>query len=152
MRLAIVNYVTFASLMVYYGAADALHLLVSQNLGAGKQQRARSFLRCALTAAAGFGAVLAAALLLFGDRWLSLFVGGSREVSEHATAFLRVIWPLLLFNGANVVFTVYLAATRRPGSASVLALSRSLVLPAAFLLALAFLAPSLPFLAALPLA
>lgn len=149
----VVNYVSFASLMVYYGAADALHLLVSQNLGAGKPERARSFLRCALAAVAGFGALLAGALLSFGDRWLSLFVEGERpEVTQQAGAFLHVIWPLLLFNGTNVVFTVYLAATLRPGSASLLALSRSFVLPAAFLLALAFLAPSLPFLAALPLA
>ncbi|MDF3064499.1 MAG: hypothetical protein K0R38_100, partial [Polyangiaceae bacterium] len=150
---AVVNYVTFASLMVYYGAADALHLLVSQNLGAGRQERARAFLRCALLAVAGVGVLLSSALLAFGDHWVSLFVKEAKpEVSQAAAAFLRVIWPLLLFNGANVVFTVYLAASRRPGAASVLALSRTLVLPAAFLLALALLAPSLPFLSALPLA
>jgi putative MATE family efflux protein len=149
----VVNYVTFASLMVYYGAADALHLLVSQNMGAGKPARARAFLRCAIAAVAGFGAVLAAALLAFGDRWLGLFVEPDRlAVTGHASAILRVIWPTLLFNGANVVLTVYLAATRRPGAASVLALGRSLVLPAGFLLLLAWWAPSLPFLAALPLA
>jgi Na+-driven multidrug efflux pump len=149
----VVNYTTFASLMVYYGAADALHLLVSQNLGAGNLARARAFLRCALVCVAGFGALLAGSLLAFGDSWLHLFAAGeSTEVTTQAAAFLSVIWPLLLFNGANVVFTVYLAALQRPGAASLLAVSRSLVLPAALLVALALWAPSLPFLLALPLA
>ncbi|RYZ03057.1 MAG: multidrug transporter MatE [Myxococcales bacterium] len=149
----IVNYVTFASLMVYYGAADALHLLVSQNLGAGKQERARAFFRCALVAVSSFGAVLAGALLTLGDRWLGLFADGeSPDVLPQAALFLHVMWPLLLLNGSNVVFTVYLAASRRPGSASLLASLRSLVLPALLLLAFAFWAPSLPFLIALPLA
>jgi Na+-driven multidrug efflux pump len=149
----VINYATFASLMVYYGAADALHLLVSQNLGAGNLARARAFLRCALFCVAGFGALLVGSLLAFGDAWLRVFVAGENaEVTSRATAFLRVIWPLLLLNGANVVFTVYLAAVQRPGAASLLAVSRSLVLPATLLVAFAFWAPSLPFLLALPLA
>lgn len=149
----VVNYATFASLMVYYGTADALHLVVSQNLGAGKLARARAFLRCALMCAAGCGVLLAASLLAFGPSWVGLFVEGSRpEVAEQALSLLNVMWPLLLVNGANVVFTVYLAASHRPAPASLLALSRSLVLPAAFLLGLAFLFPALPFVLALPLA
>jgi putative MATE family efflux protein len=149
----VVSYATFASLMVYYGAADALHLLVSQNLGAGNPRRARAFLRCALGCVACFGVFLAGALWSFGDFWLGLFTDGAHpEVTRQAGAFLGVVWPVLLLNGANVIFTVYLAATDRPGPASLVALSRSLVLPAAFLLALAFFAPGLPFLLALPLA
>jgi Na+-driven multidrug efflux pump len=73
-------------------------------------------------------------------------------VGEQALALLYVMWPLLLVNGANVVFTVYLAASHRPAPASLLALSRSLVLPAAFLLGIALLFPSRPFVLALPLA
>lgn len=149
----VVSYATFASLMVYYGACDALHLLVSQNLGAGNAARARAFLRCALGCVLGFGVLLAGALLGFGERWLGLFVADARpEVLEQARAFLRVMWPLLLINGVNVVITVYLAASQRPAQAGLLALSRSLVMPGAFLLALAFAAPSVPFAAALPLA
>jgi putative MATE family efflux protein len=149
----VVSYATFASLMVYYGGADALHLLVSQNAGAGNLRRARAFLRVALGCAAAFGGLLATALLLFGDAWLGLFVDAAKpEVMSRASAFLRVVWPQLLFNGANVMLTVYLAATQRPGAASTLALSRSLVLPAGFLLGLAHWAPSVPFVAALPLA
>ena len=149
----VVNYATFASLMVYYGAADALHLVVSQNLGAGNVQRARAFLRCALLCVAAVGVLLAGSLLTFGPSWVRLFVTGARrEVFEQALALLHVMWPLLLVNGANVVFTVYLAASHRPAAASLLALSRSLVLPAAFLLGIAFLFPSRPFVLALPLA
>lgn len=149
----VVNYATFASLMIYYGASDALHLLVSQNLGAGQLARARAFFRCALCCVAAFGVLLAGALLGFGEGWLALFVEGARpEVMQQASAFLQVMWPLLLVNGLNVVITVYLAAAQRPVQAGLLALSRSLVLPAGFLLVLALLLPSLPFVVALPLA
>lgn len=149
----VVNYVTFASLMVYYGTADALHLLVSQNMGAGDPQRARAFLKCALGCAAGFGALLAGSLLLLGEHWLRLFLSSSPQaVLSQAEVFLGLVWPLLLFNGANVVFTVYLAAMQRPLPASLLALSRSLVLPALLLFGIAQLAPGTPFILALPLA
>jgi Na+-driven multidrug efflux pump len=149
----VVNYATFASLMVYYGAADALHLVVSQNIGAGSPQRARAFLRCALLCVVGFGVLLAGSLLTFGASWVRLFVSGTRpEVVEQALALLHVMWPLFLVNGANVVFTVYLAASHRPAPASLLALSRSLVLPAVFLMGIACLFPSRPFVLALPLA
>lgn len=149
----VVNYATFASLMVYYGTADALHLLVSQNMGAGNTQRARTFLKCALGCAAGFGALLVGSLLLFGEHWLRLFLSRSPQaVLSQAEVFLGLVWPLLLFNGANVVFTVYLAAMQRPLPASLLALSRSLVLPALLLFGIAQLAPRTPFILALPLA
>lgn len=150
---AVVNYATFASLMVYYGAADALHLLVSQNMGAGNAPRARAFFKCALGCAAAFGALLTSSLLLAGEHWLRLFLGGSPPAAlAQAEAFLGVVWPLLLLNGANVVFTVYLAAMQRPLPASVLALSRSLVLPGLLLFGIAQLSPSTPFVLALPLA
>jgi putative MATE family efflux protein len=149
----VVNYATFASLMVYYGTADALHLLVSQNMGAGNPERAHAFFKCALGGAAGFGVLLAGSLLVFGEHWLRLFLGGSpHAVLAQAEIFLRVVWPLLLINGANVVFTVYLAAMQRPLPASLLALSRSLVLPGLLLFGFARLAPSTPFVLALPLA
>jgi putative MATE family efflux protein len=149
----VVNYATFASLMIYYGAADALHLLVSQNLGAGERARARAFLGCALGCVAGFGTLLAGALLLWGEHWLALFIEETRpEVMQQAAGFLRMTWPVLLLNGINVVVTVFLAASLRPGLAGLLALSRSLVLPVSFLLLLAFALPSLPFVLALPLA
>lgn len=148
----VVSYATYTSLMVAYGAADALHLLVSQNVGAGNVKRAGAFFRCALGCVIAFGATLAGGLLAFGDAWIHLFVGGARPgLTAQAAAFLGCIWPLLLFNGANVLMTVYLAATHRPGPAGLLALCRSLLAPAAFLLLLSWLEVS-PFLLALPLA
>jgi Na+-driven multidrug efflux pump len=149
----IVNYASFASLMVYYGLSDSLHLLVSQNLGAGKVARTRALLRSALCCAVGFGALACGSLLLFGDRVFALFADGSSpQVLEQALGFLALLWPVLLMSGANVISTVYLAAMHRPAPAALLALSRSLVLPAGFLLGLALLAPDTPFLLAFPLA
>ncbi|HEY8942894.1 MAG TPA: MATE family efflux transporter [Polyangiaceae bacterium] len=150
---AAVNFAIFASLMIFYGISDALHLLVSQNLGAGNALRIARFLRTALGSVAIVGALFCLGLLGFGEHWLRLFLeDSSRNVFERATEFLDVVWPLFLVNGVNVVITVYLAAMHRPAPAGLLALGRSLVLPAGFLLVLSSWSPGTPFLLALPLA
>jgi Na+-driven multidrug efflux pump len=149
----VVNYAVFTSLMLFYGVADALHLLVSQNLGARNVARIRAFVQTAFGCVLLLSALFALALRRFGEHWLLLFVDGSSQtVLDKAQEFLRIVWPLFLVNGLNVVFTVYLAATHRPLPAGLLALARSLLLPAGFLLILAFGLPELPFLLALPLA
>jgi Na+-driven multidrug efflux pump len=148
-----VNYAIFASLMVYYGVADALHLLVSQNLGARNVARIRAFMQAAMASVLALSACFAVGLWGFGDWWLRVFLKASSPlVFDQAAEFLDLVWPLFLVNGLNVVFTVYLAATHRPLAAGVLALGKSLILPAAFLLILGFWAPRVPFLLALPLA
>jgi Na+-driven multidrug efflux pump len=150
---AVVNFAMFASLMIFYGVADALHLLVSQNLGAGNVARIRGFTHSALGCVALLSVLFCAAFTGLGEYWLSFFVdGSSTEVREQALQFMHVVWPLFLVNGANVAFTVYLAAMHRPLPAGLLALARSLLLPTTFLLMLAIWAPGLPFVVALPLA
>lgn len=150
---AVVNFAVFASLMIFYGVADALHLLVSQNLGAGNVSRIRYFMRSALGCVALMSGLFCAAFGGLGEYWLGLFVNGSStEVRDQALVFMQFVWPLFLVNGLNVALTVYLAAMHRPLPAGLLALARSLVFPTIFLLALATWAPGVPFVLALPLA
>lgn len=150
---SVVNYLIFLSLMVFYGIADAMHVLLSHNLGAGNARRIRTFMGCAVRVILGLGVVLVVAAWWQGDVLVRLFL----EDADLATArladqFLAILWPLFLINGINVLLSVYLTAMHRPLPSALVALSRSLVLPALLLVVIANAFPQWPLLVALPLA
>ncbi|PSF05228.1 multidrug transporter MatE [Marinobacter fuscus] len=150
----VVNYLIFLSLMVFYGIADAMHVLVSQNLGAGNADRIRRFMRCAALVIVLLGLCLVAGTRVAGSALVALFLDTQADLGTAALAgsYLGILWPLFLINGINVLLSVYLTAMHRPVPSAIIALARSLVLPAVLLLALSRLAPEWPLLLALPLA
>lgn len=149
---SVVNYAIFASLMVFYGVADALHPLVSQNLGAGRTERVRGFARAGLAGAAALGALFFGVLTLFADRWAAIFLSSSSPLLAESSGLLRLVSPLFLVNGLNVVTVVYFASIQRSLHAALLSATRTLVLPVATLLALYFFLPEAPFVIAFPCA
>jgi Na+-driven multidrug efflux pump len=150
---SVVNYAIFASLMIFYGVADALHVLLSVNLGARNTRRIATFVRLSLGSVVVLSLFFSAALYFGAERWADVFVpSSSREVIGRAAEFLRLVSPLFLVNGLNVVFTVYLASMQQPLPAGLLALARTLVLPIALMLTLDHWVPAVPFVLALPLA
>lgn len=149
----VVNYLIFLSLMVFYGIADAMHVLLSHNLGAGNARRIRAFMSRAAGVILGLGVLLAAAVWLHGGALVRLFLDGADLTAARlADRFLAILWPLFLVNGLNVLLSVYLTAMQCPLPSAVVALSRSLVLPAALLWLIASLRPEWSPLVALPLA
>ena len=150
----VVNYLIFLSLMVFYGIADAMHVLLSHNLGAGNVRRIRAFMGCATTVILTLAVVIVLAVWLVGDRlvWLFLDTEGDRTAAELAGSYLTILWPLFLINGVNVLLSVYLTAMHQPVPSAMVALSRSLVLPGLLLITIALFAPGWPLLVALPLA
>ena len=150
----VVNYLIFLSLMVFYGISDAMHVLLSHNLGAGNPERIRRFMGCALTVILGLGVLLVAGVWLQGSALVRAFLDTSADSTTAILAdrFLGILWPLFLINGVNVLLSVYLTAMHRPLPSAMVALSRSLVLPGLLLVLIATLAPHWPLLVALPLA
>ncbi|WP_328189628.1 MATE family efflux transporter [Marinobacter sp. OP 3.4] len=150
----VVNYLIFLSLMVFYGISDAMHVLLSHNLGAGNPERIRRFMGCALTVILGLGVVLVLGVWLQGSMLVRAFLDTSADSTTAMLAdrFLGILWPLFLINGVNVLLSVYLTAMHRPLPSAMVALSRSLVLPGLLLVLIATLAPEWPLLVALPLA
>lgn len=159
---SVVSYYIYLSLMLTYGFADALHLLVSQNFGAGNHQRIRHFLSTALIGSTGIGLVLAVCLLLFRVQLTGWFLSGEdAAIVEEAGRLAFAVWPLFLVNGINVILSCYLTAIHQPTPSAIVALLRGLILPSCLLLGLAqlFNLPALrdhftqwSFLWALPLA
>jgi len=149
----VVNYLIFLSLMMAYGFADALHLLVSQNFGAGQLQRIQSFLHAAFWSVIVMGSLVVSGLLLAGDNIILLFLENDQpDIIALSHSLILLIWPLFLVNSANIILSCYLTAVHQPTPSAAVALSRSLILPAGLLLTLNLLFDDWQFLIALPIA
>lgn len=135
---SIVNYFIFVSVMLSFGVADALHLLVSYNVGANQLKRTQQFLWVSLLTSSGFGLCFALSFMFFDESLLSLFV--SNELGTTSTVVLKLahhmmflVWPLFIVNGCNILMSVFLTANEKPKESTVVALCRSLLLPVVFL-------------------
>jgi Na+-driven multidrug efflux pump len=150
----VVNYLIFLSLMVFYGISDAMHVLISHNLGAGNAERIRRFMGCGATVILSLALTLVVTVWLFGNQVVRLFLDTTADPATAALAdrFLTILWPLFLVNGINVLLSVYLTAMHKALPSALVAFSRSLVLPALLLVGIARFAPEWPLLLALPLA
>lgn len=149
----VINYCLFASLMIFYGIADAMQLLVAQNFGARQVQRIRQFMFTSVVAILTLGGVLIALLLGGRAHWVGWFVSAHETaVIALAADFILVIWPIFLVNGLNVLLSSYLTAIHRPASSATIALLRSLILPISLLMLLSWWLPDYSLLIALPLA
>ena len=149
----VINYCLFASLMIFYGIADAMQLLVAQNFGARQVQRMRQFMLTSTLAILVLGAVLISLLLGWRTHWVSWFVSAQdTAVITLAADFILVVWPIFLVNGLNVLLSSYLTAIHQPAASAAIALLRSLILPVSVLMVLFWWLPGYPLLMALPLA
>jgi putative MATE family efflux protein len=160
---SVVNYLIFLSVMVSFGIADAMHLLVSYNRGAKNNDRVSDFLSVALGTSILLGLVVSACLVFYGE----VIVGVFLDLSDHQTAYfainiMAIMWPLFLVNGCNILLSVFLTAIEKPFESAAIALCRSVVLPVS-LLAVTFhfvwsvrlfgdIEPTVSFLIALPAA
>lgn len=150
---AVINYMIFVSLMLYYGIADALHLLVSHNHGAGNAERITQFLFTAIAAVMMISLGMTLLLLLCPEYLTQLFLNEAAQgTAELSLQFSQLVWPLFLINGVNVILSIYLTAMQKPKPSMLIAMSRGLVLPVGLLLLFSLLFSSPQFLVALPLA
>ncbi|HAO25766.1 MULTISPECIES: MATE family efflux transporter [unclassified Methylophaga] len=150
---AVINYLIFISLMIYYGIADALHLLISQNHGAAQARRIHDFVITALAMVFAVSIILVSVLLLYPQWLIQLFLQeGALESQQLSAEFIQLVWPLFAVNGLNVTLSVYLTAMQKPLPSMSVALSRGFILPVGLLLLLSAWLPDKQFLIALPLA
>lgn len=127
----IIGYLVYFGLEVCYGISEALQPTVSKNLGARQPERIVRFLAVALASAFTVGLVVALLLLTVPEFLVSLFLPeGEDETFAITLAFVALFWPAFLFNGMNLTLASCLTALHRPGPSALIALSRSLVLPA----------------------
>ena len=138
----VANYFIFLSIMLCYGIADALHLVVSQNFGARNFKRIRQFLLTALCSSFLLGGIIITILLLWQNNAVSWFLDEKdTDIAAMTSQLLLLIWPLFLVNGINILLSCYLTAIHQPRPSALIAIARGLVLPASLLVSLYFLLP-----------
>lgn len=152
--ITVVNYLLFLGFMVFFAISDSIQVMISQNFGARKADRIRGFLQTAGTTIALLSIVFIAVLNTLSEPLISLFVddSSSTEMVALATEFVTYVWPLFLFAGFNMLISGYLTAIHLPFQSGLVALCRSLILPAGFLLLFYSVLSDSRFVAALPVA
>lgn len=135
----IISYVNTLVLMTMTGTAQGMQPLVSFSLGAGRRGDCHRLLRYGLTAAALFAALSFALGELGAPLIVGAFLERSSAVFAYSVSALRLYGWSFLAVGFNVVFAAFFTAVERPGPAFAISLSRSLVLLAVSLVAMAVL-------------
>lgn len=150
---ALINYSLLVNVMLACAVAEVVHVLVSQNRGAGRSKRALAFRRCGLWTVVCSGGVLYLLIHIGAEpvsRWF--FADATRGAADYAQTFWPVVAPVFLLTGCNMVFSAWFTGLQRPLFSALIAVSRSLVLPLTFIFLIVSSGFSLHFLWALPLA
>ncbi len=133
----VVEYVMFVGIMLSYGFADAVQPLISKNLGARNIPRIYQFFRIGIITTLVISFAMSALLFFVPEVLIGVFMEDSAETTmQIALGFAHYFWPAPLMIGANVMLTVFFTATDQPLPSAMIAASRSLILPATFLLVL----------------
>lgn len=152
--ITVVNYLMLLGFMMFFSISDTIAVMVSQNFGAGEVKRIEDFLKLASIVVAVTSAVFIGLLLTMSEPMIAIFVDekNSAEMMQLAQDFVPFFWPVFLFVGFNMLVSGYLTAVHRPFESGLIALFRSLVLPAGFLVLFYFLLTDYQFVAAVAVA
>ena len=132
---AIVDYVVYFGILVFYGVAEGIVPLISVNFGGRKPDRIFRFLLLGIGFNTLIGAVLIAFLLLWPDRLIGFFLHDEElEIRTLAITIIGIVWPMFVFSGANIAISAYFTGMHCAKQSSLIAVIRSLVLPISLIL------------------
>ncbi|MBT4287824.1 MAG: hypothetical protein HOD92_10840 [Deltaproteobacteria bacterium] len=127
----VINYTIWIGLMVFWGISESSLPLISTNFGARQPERIVAFLKYAFGSTFFTGLVLFFLLFSIPDYLIGLFLQPqeiqSIEIAQDFTIILK--WAFL-FNGLNIIFSAYFTAMHKPLESTLVAITRSLFLPA----------------------
>lgn len=150
--ITVVNYLLMIGYMVFFAIGDTCQVMLSQNFGANNPRRMNKFLRLAgwLVFTVSFSCITV--LLTQNKTLILMFVDNNNSDKTIALAqvFVTYLWPAFIFVGINILLSCYLTAVHLPFQSGVVALCRSLVLPAVLLIVFYPLVEDYRFILALP--
>jgi putative MATE family efflux protein len=152
--ITVVNYMLMIGFMIFFAIGDTSQVMISQNFGAKNAVRIRKFLTVAFINAMAISLLCITVLLQFNEPLIYWFLKdeGSEQTVALAVNFVQYVWPLFLFVGVNMLISGYLTAIHLAFQSGVVAICRSLLLPASFMIALYFIYVDYRFVAALAVA
>ena len=152
--ITLVNYLLFVGFMAYFSVSDSIQVIISQNFGARNPQRIRAFLRTAGTMIVAISAVIIGLLIVGSESMIGLFIDIERDGDTLALAleFVTYVWPVFIFAGFTMLISGYLTAIHLPLQSAVVAICRSLIMPAGLLILFYMLLEDYRFVAAISVA
>lgn len=152
--ITVVNYALMVGFMVFWGISDTIQVMVSQNFGARNASRINDFLKTAVLTISLLSLASIAILLTSSESIILLFIDGNenQETVSLAAEFVFYIWPLFIFAGFNMLISGYLTAIHQPFQSGLVAVCRSLILPAGLLMLFYAVMSDFRFVIALPIA
>jgi len=127
---AIVDYVVYFGILIFYGVAEGVVPLISVNFGGRKPDRILRFLLLSIGFNTLIGAILIAFLLMWPEKLIGFFLQGEElEIRTLAVAIIGIVWPIFLFSGANIAISAYFTGMHCAIQSSTIAVVRSLILP-----------------------
>jgi Na+-driven multidrug efflux pump len=149
----IINYLIYAGLMISYGVSDSLQPIISKNFGAQNPGRISQFIKVAVAMLITNGFILVSLFICIPDTLVHFFISDEEsETISIALRFMSLFWPAFLFSGMNIALSAYFTAMHKPLHSASVALFRSLILPAAFVLILPLLLGESGIFLAIPIA
>ena len=149
----VVNYVLWISIMISFGISDSLSPIISKNFGAKEPKRIEAFLKYAFISVSIFGLILVMCVLVIPEQISGIFLQKTDNNSiEIILMFLSLVWPAFLFNGLNMVISAYFTAMHKPLPSATIALLRSLLFPAIFIIGLPLFLGNIGIYLAIPFA
>ncbi len=133
---SVVSYILLLGMMVAYGFSDPMAPLISANMAAGETGRSKRFLSITMCTVFGSGMAFFLFLMLSSEVLARVFLPGDVKAQVFAVRFLRIFRYAFLFSGINIVWASYFTGLHRPVASLAVAMSRGMILPAAFLLVL----------------
>ncbi len=131
----IVDYVIYFGILVFYGVSEGLVPLISVNFGGRKPDRIVRFVLLAAGLNVLTGIVVIACLFLWPVNMISMFLKDDEsDIIALAVSIIAIIWPMFLFNGANIAVSAYFTGMQCARQSATIAILRSLVLPVALIL------------------
>ena len=134
--ITLVNYLLFVGFMIYFAVSDSIQVIISQNFGARNTQRIRLFLRTAGATIVAVSAVIISLLLASSESLIGLFIDPVKDSETLALAleFVTYVWPVFIFAGFTMLISGYLTAVHLPFQSAIVAICRSLLMPAGLLI------------------
>ena len=125
----LINYILFVGVNVMFGVANGVIPIISYNFGAGRGSRIMGISRLAIKSNLLIGAVLMAALWLFGKSIIGWFIPPTEtHVIELAVGGAHIVALAFLFNGFNLFAASFFTAVDDAFLSLVVGALRGLVL------------------------
>lgn len=128
--MGVINSLSMVILMPAFGINQGSQPIMGYNYGAAKYDRVKKTLKYA---ALGATLITVAGFLMvqvFPEQIIKLFVGedGSKELLDIAVPGIRILLSMLPFVGIQIVSTSYFQAIGRPKEATILSMSRQVLI------------------------